>query len=164
MEGFAKFVEDSKPQFILMMGDQLYLDEDGVDVFRTKLNAGPKARRNAIVEKYKINWSREVVRKVLANTPVYMMWDDHDIRDGWGSGASDSETLVARHPRGKRIFDKCDAYYQDCRDIYWHFQGATTHGRATASIPRSPTTSMVRPLRLRAMPCPLPSAAAAWSC
>ena len=61
-----------------------------------------KARRKAIVEKYKINWSREVVRKVLANTPVYMMWDDHDIRDGWGSGASDSETLVARHPRGKR--------------------------------------------------------------
>jgi hypothetical protein len=123
-KAFAKFVEDSKPQFILMMGDQLYLDEDGVDVFRTKLNADRKARRNAIVEKYKINWSREVVRKVLANTPVYMMWDDHDIRDGWGSAASDSETLVARHPRGKRIFDKCDAYYQDCRDIYWHFQGA----------------------------------------
>jgi len=122
-KALGKFVEDSKPQFILMMGDQLYLDEDGVNVYRTRLNGSAAARRKAIVEKYKINWSREVVRKVLANTPVYMMWDDHDIRDGWGSTPSDSETMVARHPRGKRIFDKCDAYYRDCRDIYWHFQG-----------------------------------------
>lgn len=121
-KALAKFVEDSKPQFLLMMGDQLYLDEDGVDVFRTQLNASPARRRKAIVEKYKINWSREVVRKVLANVPTYMMWDDHDIRDGWGSGASDSETLVAKHTRGRRIFEKCDAYFQDCRDIYWHFQ------------------------------------------
>ena len=123
-KALAKFVEQSKPQFILMMGDQLYLDEDGVDVFETKLNASPEARRKAIVEKYKINWGREVVRKVLANTPVYMMWDDHDIRDGWGSSPSDSQTMVARHPRGQRIFDKCNAYYLDCRDIYWHFQGS----------------------------------------
>ena len=75
---------------------------------------------------------------MLANTPVYMMWDDHDIRDGWGSGASDSETLVARHPRGKRIFDKCDAYYQDCRDIYWHFQGChnpTAERRRRSALP-----------------------------
>ena len=27
-----------------------------------------------------------------------MMWDDHDIRDGWGSVASDSPTLLARYP------------------------------------------------------------------
>ncbi len=122
-KALGKFVEDSKPQFILMMGDQLYLDEDGIDVFKTHLNSTPAVRRKAIVEKYQINWSRDPVRKVLANTPVYMMWDDHDIRDGWGSGASDSETLVAKHTRGRAIFDKCHAYYRDCRDIYWHFQG-----------------------------------------
>ena len=52
-----------------------------------------------------------------------MMWDDHDIRDGWGSAPSDSETLVARFPRGRAIFEKCKAYYEDCRDAYWHFQG-----------------------------------------
>ena len=122
-KAFGKFVEDSKPQFVLMMGDQLYLDEDGIDVFRTHRKSKRDVRRKAIAEKYIINWSREPVRKVLANVPVYMMWDDHDIRDGWGSAASDSETLVARHTRGRAIFDTCDAYYQDCRDIFWHFQG-----------------------------------------
>ena len=122
-KAFGKFVEDSKPQFILMMGDQLYLDEDGIDVFRCHRKSTPAVRRKAIVEKYRINWSRDPVRKVLANVPVYMMWDDHDLRDGWGSAASDSETLVAKHTRGRAIFDMCKAYYEDCRDIYWHFQG-----------------------------------------
>ena len=122
-KAFGKFVEQSKPQFILMMGDQLYLDEDGIDVFKTHRKSKRDVRRKAIVEKYRINWSRELVRKVFANTPIYMMWDDHDIRDGWGSAASDSETLVAQHTLGQAIFDSCKAYYEDCRDIYGHFQG-----------------------------------------
>jgi len=39
---------------------------------------------------------------VLANVPTYMVWDDHDIRDGWGSSAGDSPTLAAQHPAGQR--------------------------------------------------------------
>jgi PhoD-like phosphatase len=137
-KALGKFVEDAKPQFILMMGDQLYLDEDGLDMFKDHLNSTAKVRRKAIVEKYRINWSRPVVRKVFANVPIYMMWDDHDIRDGWGSGASDSETLVARHARGRTIFDKCQAYYQDCRDIYWHFQGCHNPRASDAVDPALP--------------------------
>ena len=57
----GKFVEDAKPQFILMMGDQLYLDEDGLDVFGKHKNSKPAIRRAAIAEKYRINWSREPV-------------------------------------------------------------------------------------------------------
>ena len=47
----------------------------------------------------------------MANVPIYMMWDDHDIRDGFGSLASDSETLVQKYPRGKDIFDKCITFF-----------------------------------------------------
>jgi PhoD-like phosphatase len=122
-KALGKFVEDAQPQFILMMGDQLYLDEDGLDVFSTHKNSKPSVRRKAIAEKYHVNWSREPIRKVLANVPIYMLWDDHDLRDGWGSSASDSPTLVAEHTRGTAIFEKCRAYYEDCRDVYWHFQG-----------------------------------------
>ena len=53
----------------------------------------------------------------------YMVWDDHDIRDGWGSLAADSPTMAAQHPRGAPIFRKCTAYFEDARDVYWHFQG-----------------------------------------
>lgn len=122
-EALGKHIKNAQPQLLLMMGDQLYLDEGRVNLFASESRRQSRAkRRAAIVEKYRENWSRPVVRDVLANIPVYMMWDDHDIRDGWGSAASDSPTLVARHPRGQRIFDLCRDYYEDCRGAYWHFQ------------------------------------------
>jgi hypothetical protein len=59
----------------------------------------------------------------MANVPSYMIWDDHDIRDGFGSMAAESPTLRARYPRGESIFVKNNAFFEDVRDAYWHFQG-----------------------------------------
>lgn len=153
-KALGKFVENSQPQFILMMGDQLYLDEDGLDVFATHKNSKPPVRRKAIADKYHINWSREPVRTVLANVPVYMMWDDHDLRDGWGSAASDSPTLVAEHTRGTAIFEKCRAYYEDCRDAYWHFQGCHNPRPSDGVDPALPNyiDGPPPPFQRRAMP------------
>ena len=120
---FAAFVEKAKPHFVLMMGDQVYMDEDKPDVFKEHLESKPAVRRRAMAETYRLNWSREPVRNVMANVPTYMMWDDHDIRDGWASIASDSPTLAAKFPRGQAIFRKNNAYFEDARDVYWHFQG-----------------------------------------
>lgn len=123
-EALGKYIAEAKPQFLLMMGDQIYMDEGGVNLFDKNRRHQPRAkRRAAMVEKYRENWSRPLVRDVLANIPVYMMWDDHDIRDGWGSSPADSPTMVELHPRGRPIFELCRAYYEDCRDAYWHFQG-----------------------------------------
>jgi len=122
-ERFAEFIERSQPSFVLMMGDQIYMDEDPPDVFADHFDSDPASRRRAMAEKYRSNWSRDVVRRVLANTPTYMVMDDHDIRDGWGSVASDSPTLAARHARGAEIFRKSNAFFEDARDVYWHFQG-----------------------------------------
>jgi hypothetical protein len=119
---FGQFVERAKPHFVVMMGDQVYIDDDSPNVFNEHLDSPPAVRRKALVAKYQRNWSREPVRKLLANTPTYMMWDDHEIRDGWGSLASDSPTLAARYARGANIFRKCNAYFEDARDVYWHFQ------------------------------------------
>ncbi|MPY90386.1 MAG: hypothetical protein GEU99_21000 [Luteitalea sp.] len=122
-EAFGRYVDDAQPQFILMMGDQVYMDEDPPDVFEAHFQSSPAVRRKAFAEKYRLNWSREPVRRLLANTPTYMIWDDHDIRDGWGSSASDSPTLLQRYPRGAEIFAKSNAFFEDARDAYWHFQG-----------------------------------------
>jgi hypothetical protein len=122
-EQFGKFVDDAKPHFVLMMGDQLYVDEDEPDVFKDHFESKRAVRRAALAEKYRLNWSREPVRRVLSTVPVYMMWDDHDVRDGWGSLAADSPTLVQKYPRGAEIFVKSNAYFEDARDAYWHFQG-----------------------------------------
>lgn len=117
------FVEKAKPHFLLMMGDQVYIDEEKPDVFADHFTAPPSVRRKALAEKYRLNWSREPVSRVMSQVPTYMMWDDHEIRDGWGSLASDSPTLVQKYPKGRAMFDLCDAYFQDARDVYWHFQG-----------------------------------------
>lgn len=122
-ERFADFVEASKPSFVVMMGDQVYMDEDRPDIFETHFDSDPVTRRRAMAEKYRFNWSRDPVRRVLSSVPCYMLWDDHDIRDGWGSLASDSPTLAALHNRGAAIFRKSTAYFEDARDVYWHFQG-----------------------------------------
>jgi PhoD-like phosphatase len=120
---FGDFVEASQPSFIVMMGDQIYMDEDQPDVFEQHFHSDSATRRRAMAEKYRLNWSRDVVRKILANVPTYMVWDDHDIRDGWGSLASDSPTMAARHSRGAAIFRACTEFFEDARDVYWHFQG-----------------------------------------
>ncbi len=120
---FSEFVERSQPSFVVMMGDQVYLDEDAPNVFQQHFHSDSATRRRAMAEMYRVNWSRDSVRQVLANVPTYMVWDDHDIRDGWGSLAPDSPIMAAKHPRGVPIFRACTAYFEDARDVYWHFQG-----------------------------------------
>ena len=118
----AKFIKEAQPAFLLMMGDQVYIDEDDPNIFKLHYNSDPPTRRAALAEKYRLSWSRKVVQQVLANIPTYMVWDDHEIRDGFGSLACDSPTLVAQHTRGAEMFNRSDRYFQDCRDVYWHFQ------------------------------------------
>lgn len=66
----------------MMMGDQVYIDEDEPDIFKEFFESPSPVRRKALAEKYHANWSRKHVKQVMANFPTYMMWDDHDIRDG----------------------------------------------------------------------------------
>jgi hypothetical protein len=122
-ETFAAFVEKAKPHFVLMMGDQVYVDEDVPNVVLEHWDSPSGLRRKALAEKYRLNWSREPVRKVMANVPTYMIWDDHDIRDGWGSLAEDSPTLAAKYPHGQELHRKANRFFEDARDVYWHFQG-----------------------------------------
>lgn len=137
-KNFAEFVEKSQPSFILMMGDQVYLDEDEPDIFAEHFDSKPPDRRQAMADKYRLNWSREPLRTVLANVPVYMMWDDHDVRDGWGSSAADSPTMVAKFPKGAEIFRKSTAYFEDARDVYFHFQGCRNPLQGEIRKPGSP--------------------------
>lgn len=120
------FVLKSKPRFLLLLGDQVYLDDDhpSPDVWDKHLDSSKSVRRKAMARKYQENWSREPVKKVLANIPTYMLWDDHEIRDGWGSLACDSPTLAGKEEfkRGRKMHEKFNAYFEDARDVYWHFQ------------------------------------------
>jgi PhoD-like phosphatase len=112
-----------KPRFLLLIGDQVYQDDRDVwQRHRDGLFRDTDERIAELVETHRQNWSRTDVAAVLANIPTYMMWDDHDIRDGWGSWASDSPTLAERYPRGRRIFERYNKYFEDARHVAWHCQ------------------------------------------
>jgi hypothetical protein len=120
-----QYVEQAQPRFLLMIGDQVYLDAGDTpedEVWPTHMHSPAKVRRQAMARKYEEHWGREEVRSIMANIPTYMMWDDHDIRDGWGSWACDSPTLAAKYPRGAKFAATCNAYFEDARDVYYHFQ------------------------------------------
>jgi hypothetical protein len=119
-----QFVEDQQPRFIVMLGDQVYLDfgTDTEKIWPTHLKTSPERRRQIMADRYREHWQRAPIRRVMANTPTYMLWSDHEIRDGWGSWASDSPTLQALYPKGAAIAAQYNAYFEDARKVYWHFQ------------------------------------------
>ena len=87
---------------LLQGGDQLYADQIWHDVpalaawkrlfwwRRRKAGFSPataEAVADDYFERYWWLWSQPQLAPVLATIPSLMMWDDHDIFDGWGSWA-----------------------------------------------------------------------------
>lgn len=75
------FVRDQQPRCILMVGDQVYLDfGDGDErIWPTHLKTPPEKRRQLMAERYRDHWKRAPARWIMANTPTYMLWSDHEI-------------------------------------------------------------------------------------
>jgi alkaline phosphatase D len=89
-------------RFLLMIGDQVY----GDDCYG-KVSRGEQPAVEAYREVYQQFWGHESVMRILGRYPTYMIWDDHEIRDGWGSKGGDSNT---------------DPIFQAARQVYHEFQ------------------------------------------
>lgn len=85
---------------LLLGGDQLYADSIWTEVKQlqqwNELGLADKIKRQASAELkkriqrfyselYLSRWNQPQVASMLAAIPSLMMWDDHDIFDGWGS-------------------------------------------------------------------------------
>ncbi|MGH2752175.1 MAG: hypothetical protein ACRDK3_15075 [Actinomycetota bacterium] len=80
--------------------------------------AGFKARRKAESQRKSLERARAAlpaVRRVLANIPTYMIFDDHDVTDDWNLTGAWREN-AARNPTGRRVVANALA-------AYWAFQG-----------------------------------------
>jgi len=99
-ERMANQHEQKPVSLILMGGDQLYADDIWSAIPELKkwndLNHREKISRKASkilrdqIDRfydriYQERWSNESMSLMLASAPSLMMWDDHDIFDGWGS-------------------------------------------------------------------------------
>lgn len=87
-------------ELLLMGGDQIYSDEMWSTIAELRDWAGldwhtrstlplTDSLRAALQEHfarcYLERWSQPATARLLASVPSVMMWDDHDIMDGWGS-------------------------------------------------------------------------------
>lgn len=74
----AERVENGDVDFAILAGDQVYMDE----AFEGKLaDANPES----IFDVYYKFWSDPAYLRVISRVPSYLMWDDHDLLDGFGS-------------------------------------------------------------------------------
>jgi len=81
----------------------------------TGLAAGFAGRRGRAGELAQARAALPAVRRVLANTPTYMIFDDHDVTDDWNLTARWRDRVHAS-PAGRRIVANALA-------AYWAFQG-----------------------------------------
>jgi hypothetical protein len=91
-----RYVKPGDVDLLLHVGDQIY----GDSVFARALTvikankiptkpAQDKFILEAYRELYRAWWSEKSTRDVLANVSNLMIWDDHEIRDDWGSKDTD---------------------------------------------------------------------------
>jgi len=107
----------SPPAFMMGLGDQVYVDpdpgeDDGYSLFGGDNSEKPRFEGDAkplLEEVYRAHFAIPPLDQALREIPTLMMWDDHEIRDGWGSRKDDNEAW------GKR-------YYEDARSAFLAFQ------------------------------------------
>lgn len=98
-------------RFALLAGDQVYADKVEPSVLNEE---SAEERKRFYLEIYKQYWSNFHYRKVLCSLPALMMWDDHDITDGWGSREESyiNETSDSFKPEWLRLFETAKQAFQ----------------------------------------------------
>lgn len=96
-------------RFALLIGDQVYADEWEARLLKEE---DEQARLRLYLSAYRRFWSNLHYRRILCSLPAVMMWDDHDITDGWGSRLdSFADDNGAFKPEWQRLFDAASAAF-----------------------------------------------------
>ncbi len=91
-------VEQFAPQVVWALGDTAYADGTPATNFvdraydEVDLAGRPELRdelRSAYRRMYRAHWSFPSLQRMMCSVPHLCMWDDHEIRDGWGSEEQD---------------------------------------------------------------------------
>lgn len=90
-----RYIKPGQIDLILHLGDQIYGDSafgKAMSILNGK-SKGNKRQETQILELYRslyrMTWNYPPTQGVLASTSNLMIWDDHEIRDGWGSQKCD---------------------------------------------------------------------------
>lgn len=81
----AELSKGSDCRFLILGGDQVYMDDTFGESLKKFYHTKPDEMNETIWQTYFKHWSHPTYRKVMAKLPALLMWDDHDLIDGWGS-------------------------------------------------------------------------------
>eukprot|EP00457_Paulinella_chromatophora_P001968 gb/GEZN01001971.1/.p1 GENE.gb/GEZN01001971.1/~~gb/GEZN01001971.1/.p1 ORF type:complete len:781 (+),score=89.66 gb/GEZN01001971.1/:195-2537(+) len=95
---YEEYIKPSKLDLFVRHGDQVYADSAfaaGEEILANE-SIAEKDKDLAILNKYKdvyrSTWNEQDVRRVHANCQTLMLWDDHELRNDWGSKSQDTDT------------------------------------------------------------------------
>lgn len=121
-------LNQEKPDYIVMTGDQIYADKmwdkvAGLEAFVE--GSIDKFNKNDLkdfyINLYIDSWSNPYMSLALAQIPNIMTWDDHDIVDGYGS-------------YGKPYYEKLRDVFDIAKDYYELFQIRSKHNRSLIKL------------------------------
>lgn len=97
--------------YAILGGDQVYLDTKFENQVKEK---NSKDYNNKIIEVYIRYWENTEYHKVFCRLPAFLMWDDHDIIDGFGS----SDEMFT----GKEFKEEWNVYKQATSKAFFYMQ------------------------------------------
>jgi PhoD-like phosphatase len=118
-----KLPRDEWPDLLLMIGDQVYVDEDAPKtrefIRRRRDTSRAPFEEVADFEEYthlyRESWSEDVIRWLFSTVPSAMLFDDHDTHDDWNISASWCEEMERQPWWRERIEGALVSYW-----IYQH--------------------------------------------
>lgn len=114
---------DEWPDLLLMIGDQVYADEDAPQtrqfIRERRGTDGEPGEEVADFEEYTRlyheTWGEEAIRWLLSTVPTAMIFDDHDIHDDWNTSLSWLDEMRAKPWWNRRITGGLASYW-----VYQH--------------------------------------------
>ncbi|HXM47841.1 MAG TPA: alkaline phosphatase D family protein [Pyrinomonadaceae bacterium] len=103
-------------RFAILCGDQLYADEVETDVLKEQ---DESKRKELYLRVYRKFWDNADYRRVLCSLPAILMWDDHDITDGWGSR---EDSYVAKD--SQEFADRWKDLFQTAKEMFGFMQAS----------------------------------------
>jgi hypothetical protein len=111
------------PDLLLMLGDQVYADEDAPETRRfirerrgTDGEPGDEVMDfEEYAQLYRETWGHEAIRWLLSVVPTAMIFDDHDVHDDWNTSISWLEEMRAKPWWNRRIAGALASYW-----VYQH--------------------------------------------
>jgi hypothetical protein len=138
-EALSRHIQQEHFDFLLLIGDQAYNDAPYEDTLpddeqfqliqsdKQYRKLHQKTVRDAYRKNYIRFWNHPSIKKVMASTPSFMIWDDHEFKDGWGSNKEDSTDPKVIYMKEQHI-----KVYEEYQNVFnpqpfnddgksWHF-------------------------------------------